>query len=197
MCCPFWQAVEVCSPRPPRERPPLALDHHRHQDDNLALPLSAGRVMQRQTASVRMLAAACLAVILAAGGVRDAHAAAPAACTTTPNCNLSQCPCYAKQVDNGNYTRPPGCVAAVSSSPCSPISPAKSSVRCSSPAVILHCVFLRHCRMHSTSASPRAPQHSAACRHLAVCIGHQHQCTFLPFLVGCKPALDLSVTKQS
>ncbi len=60
-------------------------------------------------APASMLAAA---ILLAACGVMHA-AAAPAACTASPMCNLSQCPCYAKQVDNGGYARPPGCVAQV------------------------------------------------------------------------------------
>ena len=66
--------------------------------------------MRAETAPASVLAAACLAALLAACSVRDA-AAAPAACTATPGCNLSQCPCYAKQIDNGGYARPPGCVA--------------------------------------------------------------------------------------
>ena len=60
-----------------------------------------------------MLVVAFLAVLVAPSGVRDAEATAPSACAATPNCNLSQCPCYAKQIDNGGYKRPPGCVAAV------------------------------------------------------------------------------------
>ena len=58
-----------------------------------------------------MLAAVSMAVLLATIGVQDCSAAAPAACATTPNCNLSQCPCYQAQQDHGSYTRPPGCVA--------------------------------------------------------------------------------------
>jgi hypothetical protein len=67
-----------------------------------------------------MLAALCLAALLAAGGVRDAAGAAPAACSlpANANCQLTQCPCYHKQVDNANYTRPAGCVAEVSSRNC-------------------------------------------------------------------------------
>ena len=61
-----------------------------------------------------MLPAVCLAALLvAAAGVQHIDAAAPAACTATPKCNLSQCPCYAKQIDNENYVRPAGCVATV------------------------------------------------------------------------------------
>ena len=60
-----------------------------------------------------MLTAVLAAVLLVAAGVQDAAAAAPAACSSTPNCNLSQCPCYAKQIDNDNYARPPGCVGQV------------------------------------------------------------------------------------
>ena len=60
-----------------------------------------------------MLLALCLAVLLLTAGVQRADAAVPAACAKTPTCNLSQCPCYAKQIDNENYTRPAGCVATV------------------------------------------------------------------------------------
>ena len=67
--------------------------------------------MRTESAPASMLAAALLAALVAACGVMHAAAAAPAACTATPGCNLSQCPCYAKQIDNGGYARPPGCVA--------------------------------------------------------------------------------------
>ncbi len=60
-----------------------------------------------------MLSVLSLAVLLLTAGVQHIDAAAPAACAKTPTCNLSQCPCYAKQIDNGNYTRPAGCVATV------------------------------------------------------------------------------------
>ncbi len=66
--------------------------------------------MRAEAAPASMFAAASLAALLAACSVMHA-AAAPAACTATPTCNLSQCPCYAKQVDNGQYARPPGCFA--------------------------------------------------------------------------------------
>jgi len=63
--------------------------------------------------SSMMLSALCLAVLLLTAGVQRADAAVPAACVKTPTCNLPQCPCYAKQIDNENYTRPAGCVATV------------------------------------------------------------------------------------
>ena len=67
--------------------------------------------MRAESAPASMLAAASLAALLAACSVMHAAAAVPAACTTSPMCNLSQCPCYGKQVDNGQYARPPGCFA--------------------------------------------------------------------------------------
>ena len=60
-----------------------------------------------------MLSALSLAVLLVAAGVQRSDAAAPAACTATPGCNLSQCPCYHKQIDNGPYARPAGCIGMV------------------------------------------------------------------------------------
>ena len=72
------------------------------------------------TAHSTMLAALCMAALLAASGVREAAAAAPAACSlpANANCQLTQCPCYHKQIDNANYTRPAGCVAEVCSRNC-------------------------------------------------------------------------------
>ena len=67
--------------------------------------------MRAGSAPAPMLAATYLAALLAACSVMHGASAAPAACTASPTCNLSQCPCYAKQVDNGGYARPPGCVA--------------------------------------------------------------------------------------
>ncbi len=61
-----------------------------------------------------MLPAVCLAaLLLAAAGVQHIDAAVPAACTASPKCNLSQCPCYAKQIDGSKYVRPAGCVPSV------------------------------------------------------------------------------------
>jgi len=70
--------------------------------------------MRAESAPASMLPAVCLAVLLlAAAGVQHIDAAAPAACTATPKCNLSQCPCYAKQIDGSKYARPAGCVPSV------------------------------------------------------------------------------------
>ena len=111
--------------------------------------LIIGRSPPCRTAPTMTLSAVLVtAVLLAAAGVQQLDAAAPAACTAIPGCNLSQCPCYAKQIDDSTYARPAGCVP---------------SVRCPVP------LLLRPCRWSSSleSSASRKRRLRQLCGELA------------------------------